>query len=214
MAYASGRRAPECRPLTLIRPNQARSIAILASLVFAVLMLGTVKAQVLEPGVDDDSLSHAVQVLERNTGGKVLEVRVSDQPGELSLDAAIVKGGELIYMHTTANDKVTQIEMKKLPHWMVGKTLTAYMKSIDQAKLPLSEAIKIAEHNAKKPAIGAGLAAPLSGSNAVLAYNVEVLKGHKRERIAIDAVTGAPIANPDAIYEPWTPVDLARRIGI
>jgi hypothetical protein len=196
------------------RPMKAQSIAVLASLVFAVLTVGTARAQAVEPGVDDDSLSHAVQVLERQTGGKVLQVRLSDVPGPPSFDALIAKGAELVCMHISSNDTVTSIKMKKLPQWMLSKTLKAYMKGIDEAKVPLSEAIKIAEHKANKPAIGAGLAAPLSDSNAVLAYYAEVMKGRKRERLAIDAITGASIANPEAIYEPWTPVDLVKRIGI
>ena len=60
------------------------------------------------------------------------------------------------------------------------------------------------------PAIGAGLAKPLSGANQVLAYNIELLKGGKRRLIAIDATSGAKIANPEALYESWTPVRLVR----
>jgi hypothetical protein len=97
---------------------------------------------------------------------------------------------------------------------MVGRKLTEYKRSIYATKLPLADAIGMAERKAKEPAVGAGLAKPLSGSNAVLAYNVEVMKGQKRERIALDAITGAPIANPDQLYEEWSPVKLARRLGI
>jgi uncharacterized membrane protein YkoI len=97
---------------------------------------------------------------------------------------------------------------------MLGRELKAYVKSIRHAHLPLAQGIALAERTANKPAIGAGLAAPLSGTNAVLAYNVEVMKAGKRDRIAIDANTGAPIANPDEIYGAWTPVKLVRRIGV
>jgi hypothetical protein len=61
-----------------------------------------------------------------------------------------------------------------------------------------------------QPAMSRGM----SGSNAVPAYNVEIMKGQKRERIALDAITGAPIANPDQLYEEWSPVKLARRLGL
>ena len=187
----------------------------LAALALVVLAVGTAISQQREPGVGDDSLSHAVQVLERKTGGKVLEVRLSDEPGDTSFDAVIDQGDNLLYMHVAAvSDAVTSIEIKQLPEWMVNRKLTAYMKSIRQAQVPLARAITIGERMANKPAIGAGLAAPLSGSNAVLAYNVEVMKAGKRERIAIDAITGAPIANPDEIYVEWTPVNLVRRMGV
>ena len=180
-----------------------------------VLTVGVAFAQQREPGVSDDSLSHAAQVLERKTGGKVLQVRLSDEPGDPSFDAVIVHGDDLLYLHVAAvGDAVTSIEIKQLPKWMLDRNLTAYMKSIRQAQVPLARAIAIAERMANKPAIGAGLAAPLSGSNAVLAYNVEVMKAGERERIAIDAITGAPIANPDELYVEWTPVNLVRRMGV
>ena len=187
----------------------------LATLALVVLTIGAALAQQREPGVSENSLRHAVQVLERKTGGKVLEVRLSDRTGDPSFDAVIAKDDDLLYMHIAAlSDTVTSIEMAQLPEWMVGRELTAYMKSIRQAKVPLTEAITLAERMANKPAIGAGLAAPLSGTNAVLAYNVEVMKGGERHRIAIDAVTGAPIANPDELYAAWTPVKLVRRLGV
>jgi uncharacterized membrane protein YkoI len=187
----------------------------LAAIALVVLTVSVATSQQREPGVSDDSLSHAVQVLERKTGGKVLQVRLSDEPGDPSFDAVIVQGDDLLYMHVAAvSDAVTSIEIKQLPEWMVDRKLTAYMKSIRQARVPLARAITIGERMANKPAIGAGLAAPLSGSNAVLAYNVEVMKAGERERIAIDAITGAPIANPDELYVEWTPVKLVRRLGV
>ena len=153
--------------------------------------------------------------LKERRAAKCSEVRLSDRTGDPSFDAVIAKDDDLLYMHIAAlSDTVTSIEMAQLPEWMVGRELTAYMKSIRQAKVPLAEAITLAERMANKPAIGAGLAAPLSGTNAVLAYNVEVMKGGQRHRIAIDAVTGAPIANPDELYAAWTPVKLVRRLGV
>ena len=187
----------------------------LATLALVVLTVGAAMSQEREPGVSDESLSHAVQVLEGKTGGKVLEVRLSDEPGDPSFDAVIAKGNDVLYMHIAAiSDAVTSIEIKQLPEWMLGREMKAYVKGIRQAHLPLAQAIALAERSANKPAIGAGLAAPLSGTNAVLAYNVEVMKAGKRDRIAIDAITGAQIANPDEIYVAWTPVKLVRRIGV
>jgi hypothetical protein len=93
---------------------------------------------------------------------------------------------------------------------MLNWKLTAYVKSIEKATVPLAKAISKAETLAGAPGIGAGLAKPLSGMNQVLAYDVELLKGEKREMIAIDATNGAKIANPEEIYEPWTPVRLVR----
>jgi uncharacterized membrane protein YkoI len=191
---------------------------ILANLVSAVLTLSVLQPAMsrgTDPGLREGSLRQAVQALEQGTGGKVLEIRLSDEPGEISFDAVIAKGEDLLDMHIAGvNDTVTTIDIAQLPEWMVGRKLTDYMRSIYKAKLPLADAIGMAERRAKEPAVGAGLAKPLSGSNAVLAYNVEVMKGQKRERIALDAITGAPIANPDQLYEEWSPVKLARRLGI
>jgi uncharacterized membrane protein YkoI len=190
----------------------------LAKFVSAALILSVLQPAMsrgTDPGLHEGSLRQAVQALEHGTGGKVLEIRLSDEPGEISFDAVIAKGEDLLDMHIAGvNDTVTSIEIAQLPEWMVGRKLTEYMRSIYKAKLPLADAIGMAERKAKEPAVGAGLAKPLSGSNAVLAYNVEVMKGQKRERIALDAITGAPIANPDQLYEEWSPVKLAGRQGI
>ena len=185
---------------------------ISAALIFSVLQPAMSRGT--EPGLHQGSLRQAVQALEQGTGGKVLEIRLSDEPGEIAFDAVIAKGEDLLDMHiASGNDTVTSIDIAQLPKWMAGRKLTAYMRSIYQAKLPLADAIEMAERKSKEPAVGAGLAKPLSGSNAVLAYNVEVMKGQKHERIALDAITGAPIANPDQLYEEWSPVKLARRLG-
>jgi uncharacterized membrane protein YkoI len=188
-----------------------------ASLVSAALILSVwqpAMSRETDPGLHQGSLRQAVQALEHSTGGKVLEIRLSDEPGDISFDAVIAKGEELLDMHIAGvNDAVTSIDIAQLPQWMVGRKLTEYMRSIYEAKVPLADAIGVAERKAKELAVGAGLAKPLSGSNAVLAYNVELMKGQKRERIALDAITGAPIANPDQLYEEWSPVKLARRLG-
>jgi hypothetical protein len=190
----------------------------LASLVSAALIISVLQPPMSRgavPGLHEGSLRQAVQALEHSTGGKVLEIRLSDEPGEIAFDAVLAKGEDLLDMHiASGSDAVTSIDIAQLPEWMVGRKLSEYMRSIYKAKLPLADAIGIAERKAKEPAVGAGLAKPLSGSNAVLAYNVEVMKNQKRERIAIDAITGAPIANPDQLYEDWSPVKLARRLGI
>ena len=87
----------------------------------------------------------------------------------------------------------------------------AYMKSIAKAEVPLTAAILQAEEAEDAPAIAAGLASPLSPTTAVLAYNIELIRGDRPVRVAIDAQTGRRIANPEALYESWTPTELARR---
>jgi hypothetical protein len=111
------------------------------------------------------------------------------------------------------SDNVTEIKVRELPPWLLNYHMDAYVRSISKTQVPLDEAIVKAEARDSAPAIDAGIAKPLSGTNAVLAYFVETMKGSTRHEFAIDATTGAFIANPEELYEPHTPVDLARRIA-
>ncbi len=167
-----------------------------------------------EPVVEMGALAHATMALEDSSGGKVLEIRLADEKGEPVFEAALSKDGGVVYLRVAAvSDDVTQIKVTDLPPWLLNYHMEAYMESIDKAKVPLAQAILAAEKRAAAPAIGAGIAKPLSGTNAVLAYYVETIKGSKRDVLAVDAKTGAFIANPDALYEPFTPVKLARRLA-
>lgn len=175
------------------------------------LAVGYWPAQAGEAPVTESSLIKAVNALEAATGGKVLEIRFVDETGHERFESVIAKPDEVIYMAANpVTEDVTKIAVKEVPAWMLNWKLTAYVKSIGKATVPLAKAISKAEALAGAPGIGAGLAKPLSGMNQVLAYDVELLKGEKREMIAIDATNGAKIANPEEIYEPWTPVRLVR----
>jgi len=157
------------------------------------------------------SLSTAVDALEAATGGKVLEIRFVDEKRRERFESVVAKPDQVIYMAVDpVTENVTKIAIKELPAWMLNWKLTEYVSSIEKATVPLAKAITKAEAMAGAPAIGAGLAKPLSGANQVLAYNIELLKGGKRRLIAIDATSGAKIANPEALYESWTPVRLVR----
>jgi uncharacterized membrane protein YkoI len=124
-----------------------------------------------------------------------------------------VQGDDLLYIaiSSPAQD-ITEVEVKDLPAWATKSAwiINAYVRSIMKAKIPLDSAVDKAEKMSNAAAIGAGLAKPLTADNMVLAYYVELEKKGKRERIAIDATNGAKIANPEALYEPWTPVKLLR----
>jgi uncharacterized membrane protein YkoI len=151
--------------------------------------------------------------VEENVGGKTLEIRLADEKGDPVFETALKKEDHLVYMRIERDDVMTEINVSELPPWLVDYKLDAYMRSVDRAKVPLTQAIMAAEQRAKAPAIGAGIIKPLSGTNAVLAYYIETMKGKKRDVLAVDAQTGSPIANPEALYEPHTPVKLARRLA-
>jgi hypothetical protein len=157
------------------------------------------------------ALPNAVSALEDSTGGQVLEIRFVDEVGHERFESVVAQPNEVIYMAVNpVTEDVTQIAVRELPAWMLNWKLTAYVRSIQKATVPLSKAVMDAEAQARAPAIGAGLAKPLTGANQVLAYNIELLTGGKRSRIAIDATNGAKIANPEELYETWTPVKLLR----
>ncbi len=117
----------------------------------------------------------------------------------------------LMYMRVASpSDAVTEIRVSDLPRWLLDYHLEAYARSAAEAKVPLGEAIIKAEKRDLAPAIDAGIAKPLTGDNAVLAYFVETLKGTRHQEYAVDATT----EDPESLYEPHTPVELARRLAL
>jgi uncharacterized membrane protein YkoI len=194
--------------MTAINTSMLASIAVLG------LALSPVQAKDETPALPMGALAHAAQAMEQDSGGKVLEIRLVDEKGEPAFEAAVAQADTVIYLRVTSvSDTVTHISIRELPPWLQNAGLEAYLKSAALAKVPLVDAISKAEAEAKAPAIGAGIAKPLSGGNSVLAYYVEALKGSKRRLLAVDAKTGALIANPETLYENWTPVKLARRLA-
>jgi hypothetical protein len=184
---------------------------ILLKAVAITLAAGLVSLQTGAADIPGTALPKAVSALEDSTGGKVLEIRFVDEKGRERFESVVAQPNEVIYLAVNpVTDDVTKIAVKELPTWMLNWKLTAYVRSIEQATVPLTKAVMEAEAQARAPAIGAGLAKPLTGANQVLAYNIELLTGGKRSRIAVDATNGARIANPDELYEPWTPVKLLR----
>lgn len=158
-------------------------------------------------GLTDTGLTDAITKIERASGGKVLEIRFSNRNGVVGYDAVVAKGAVISSMTIAAAPAALAAVVAEadLPAWQASWKLRADARSVEKAKLSLPQAVAIAEKVAGAPAVAARLAKPLTGDNTVLAYNVEVLKGGKPERLAIDATTGAPIENPDALYDPWTP---------
>jgi hypothetical protein len=160
------------------------------------------------------ALAQAASVLEKSTGGKVLEIRLANSPGPPAFEAVISKDDAVQYLRIASpSNDVTEIKIDELPPWLLNYKLDAYIRSVSKTQVPIEQAITKAEARDSAPAIDAGIARPLDGTNAVLAYFVETMKGHKRNELAVDATTGAFIANPDALYEPHRPVELARRLA-
>ena len=168
----------------------------------------------VEPIVPMGALALAAAAVEKDTGGRILEIRLADDTGAPAFEAALTKDGTIVYMRIASpSDDVSEIEVSQLPHWLQNYQLDAYRRSVSKARVAIDQAITKAEQNDQSPAIDAGIAKPLGGTNAVLAYFVETIKGGKRNQLAVDATTGAMIANPESLYEPHTPVQLARRLA-
>jgi uncharacterized membrane protein YkoI len=194
-----------------LRPKLALLLLFLGSLAAAEAPLS---ARDEQPIVPMGALAHAAAALEQSTGGRVLEVRLANAPGAPAFEAAIARKGGVLYVRIESpGDNVTEIKARDLPPWLLNYHMEAYMRSISKTQVPLDAAIKKAEERDNAPAIDAGIAKPLSGTNAVLAYFVETMKGSTRHDSAIDATTGAPIANPDELFEGRKPVDLAKRLA-
>jgi uncharacterized membrane protein YkoI len=156
--------------------------------------------------VTKESLPRAIRAFEAYGGGRVLEVRFGAHGNVPGYDAVVAKDGAFSHLSVDIPaNVVTVIKEAEIPAWMASWVLKADAKSLDHAKLHLADGVAKAEDIADAPAVDAGIAAPLSGENAVLAYNVELIKNSGPARVVIDAVTGQPIANPDAIVDTWTP---------
>jgi uncharacterized membrane protein YkoI len=186
-------------------------IAIVSSIGLTGLTLGRDS----EPVVPMGALAHAAATLERQTGGRILEIRLADQTGAPAFEAALTQGGAISYLRIASpSDDVTEIEVSHLPPWLQNYPLDAYRRSVSKARVPVDQAITKAEQTDHAPAIDAGVAEPLSGANAVLAYFVETVKdSKKRDELAVDATSGAMIANPQSLYASHKPVELTRRLA-
>jgi uncharacterized membrane protein YkoI len=199
----------------LLRRGIMKAPRILLRAATIALVAGVWPATPAQTGAADvprGSLTKAVDALENSTGGKVLEIRFVDEVGHEHFEGVVAKPDEVVYVAVNpVNEEITEIAIKELPAWMLNWKLTQYVRSIQKANMPLAKAVADVELRAQAPAIGAGLAKPLSGTNHVLAYNIELLLADgKHQHVAIDNTSGARIANPEELYEPWTPVKLLR----
>lgn len=156
--------------------------------------------------VDKQTLPLAIAAAEAFSGGRVLEIRFGVHHGVPGFDAVVAKAGAFghVRIDLPAN-RATAIAETQIPAWMADWLLKADARSLAKAKLRLSDAVLVAEKMADAPAVDAGVAKPLTGGNAVLAYDVEAIRGGRPERVVIDAITGQKIADPQPLLQGWTP---------
>jgi uncharacterized membrane protein YkoI len=146
------------------------------------------------------SLPAAITRIEANTGGKVMNIRFDDAGGTPVYNAVVVTPDKVGVARLDArtgdlsgfdHDQVSDQSFD----WEHQRDLTSFAK----ATTPLSTAIATVEQIAGTQAVNAGLATPLTPVNDVLAYNIEVVKNGRVERIAVDANTDEVIADPNSL---------------
>jgi hypothetical protein len=156
--------------------------------------------------VDKQTLPLAIAAAEAFSGGRVLEIRFGVHHGVPGFDAVVAKAGAFGHVRIDLpSNRATTIAETEIPSWMADWLLKADARSLAKAKLRLSDAVRVAEKMANAPAVDAGVAKPLTGDNAVLAYDVEVIRGGRPQRVVIDAITGQKIADPQPLLQGWTP---------
>ena len=197
----------------MLKPN-AIGFLIGTAIVFPSLLLhGTVSAapqltEHWEPltaiknlDVTATSLPKAITAIETKTRGKVMNIRLeSDGSGTPVYDAVVVTPSAVgVARFYTRTGKVSGIGDDKTSDQRLKWEQLGDVKSFGKATTPLSKAITTVEQIAGAPAINAGLAKRLTPSDDVLAYNIEVLKDGRTERIAVDANSDEVIADPGAL---------------
>lgn len=156
--------------------------------------------------VNKQTLPLAILAAEKFSGGKAMEIRFRVRQGVPGFDAVTARAGGFSRVRfEIPSSNVAAIGETDVPAWMSDWVLKADAKSLAQAKLSLAQGVMKAEEVAQAPAVDAGIAAPLSASNAVLGYNVQVVQGDRAQRLVIDAMTGQPIEDPDQFMEAWSP---------
>ncbi|MDB5393777.1 MAG: hypothetical protein JWM91_1283 [Rhodospirillales bacterium] len=146
------------------------------------------------------SLPTAITTIEAKTGGKVMNIRFDDAGGAPVYDAVVTTSNNVGLARLDARTGV----LSGFDHNQVSDQSFDWehqrdLKSFAKATVPLSKAIATVEQVAGTPAVNAGLATPLTPSNDVLAYNIEVVKYGRAQRVAVDATTDELIADPSAL---------------
>lgn len=149
---------------------------------------------------DPAALPRAISAIEA-ADGRVMEIRYDGRaaPG---YDVVVVRGGRLQFVRVAEPYVgLTAIVGSSRPAWMLGWRGRREVKAVRRARVGLASAVRDAEADANHaPAVAAGIAASASNpASDVKAYNVLVETRSGPRRIAIDAATGDPIANPGVL---------------
>jgi uncharacterized membrane protein YkoI len=146
------------------------------------------------------SLPTAISTIEAETGGKVMDIRFVDAGGAPVYEAVVVTSGTVGLARLDAQTgALSGFDHDQVSDQSYDREHQRDLTTFAKATTPLSAAIETAEQITGTSAVNAGLAAPLTPDNDVLAYNIEVVKDGRVEQIAVDATTDEVIANPSAL---------------
>jgi hypothetical protein len=153
----------------------------------------------------DQSLVQALDMFQRLSGGRVIEIRYAPSGGQPGYSAVVAKGDRIEYYSLLdPESRLVTIDEHSLPDWMLSWRQSRELHFGETAPVRLATAIGTAEredHGA--PAIAAGIARsaadPLSDIHA---YNVLVDDAGTERRVAVDDATGKVITDPQA-FESW-----------
>jgi len=146
------------------------------------------------------SLPTAIATIEAKTGGKVMDIRFVDAGGAPVYEAVVVTPGNVALARLDVGTGVVSgFDHDQVSDQSYDWEHQRDLRSFAKATTPLSTAIATAEAAAEAPAVNAGLAAPLTPDNNVLAYNIEIVKYGRVERVAVDATTDQVIVDPSAL---------------
>jgi uncharacterized membrane protein YkoI len=151
-----------------------------------------------------DTLPSLIRTIQSTTGGRVLEIRYSNQDGGPGFRAAVAEGKRVVFLHVNAEGAAgAELTATSVPDWMLHWRSRADIVAARQASVSLDQAITTAEAQANgAPAVAAGIAASASNPTSdVKAYNVLVSRGGDVHRIAVDDQTGQVIEDPGALAD-------------
>ena len=151
---------------------------------------------------DAHALPSAVATIEQLSGGRVAEIRYDNVAGVPGYDVVLVQGDHVRFQrYTKPSDKPVELTEAKTPKWMLGWQSQKNASLVQDAKVPLADAIRTAEARMKgAPAVAAGIShSAAAPTTDIHAYNVAILKDGKQQRVAVNSESGHVISNPSAL---------------
>ena len=149
------------------------------------------------------SLDDAAADVESQTGGRVVRIWSTDQDRAGPYEAIVLRGSSLTQLRVDpVTGRISRTASQEQPLDVSRRRIRAEARSLNDANVPLSQAIRTAEAAAGGPALGAGLATARTPENDIVTYNIAVASRGRVERIAGDAQTDQIIANPNSLGLP------------